>query len=71
MAFKTKGALFKWLVIPFGFSNAPNTFMRLMNQVFRPYIGKFLGVYFVDILVYNKFEKERLDHSTQNYDGLR
>jgi len=48
--------------MPFGLTNVPNTFMRLMNHVFRDCIGKHAVVYFDDILVYSQSLDSHLSH---------
>ena len=62
IAFKTRYSHYEFLVMPFGFTNAPTAFMDLMNRVFRPYLDQFVVVFIDDILVYSKDAQEHEHH---------
>lgn len=70
-AFRTRYGSYEYLVMPFGLCNAPSTFQRFMNDVFRDMVDGFIVIYLDDILIFSRNPKDHEQHVKRVLERLR
>ena len=61
-SFRTRYKDYAFVVVPFGLTNAPTTFMCLMNSVLNKFLDIFVLVFIDAILVYSRIKEEHEEH---------
>ena len=69
--FRIASGHYQFRVIPFRLNNAPATFQRLMNDVLRDYLRKFVAVYLDDIIIFSKDKKSHKRHVKKVLNKIR
>ena len=64
--FRTRYGHYEYLVIPFGFTNAPATCQVLINNVLKIYLDKTMVIYLDDILIYFDKQEHHVQHVQKN-----
>ena len=57
-AFRTIYSAYETVVMNFGMTNTPSTFVTLMNNIFKPLLGKCVIIYLDDIIVFSKTKED-------------
>ena len=70
-AFRTQRGQFEFVVMPFGVTNAPATFQRMMNSIFKEELDDSVLVYLDDILIFSRTLQEHIQHIRGALEKLR
>ncbi len=70
-ACRTRYGSYEFMVMPFGFTNAPATFCTLMNDIFCEWLDDFVVVYIDNILIYSSSLEEHAEHLRKVFQSLR
>jgi hypothetical protein len=69
--FRIQHGHFEFLIMLLGLTNTPSTFQALMNHILKPFIRKFVLVFFDDILVFSISWSGHLQHVKQVFQALQ
>lgn len=70
-AFVTEYGLYSYKVMPFGLKNAPATFQKLVNKVFKDQLGRNIEAYIDDMIVKSKAKEDHVEDLRETFDNLR
>ena len=62
---------YEWTRVGFGLANGPAVFQRLMTNVLRKGLGKFLMIFLEDVVCYSKTFEEHIQHLSLIFQWIR
>ena len=70
-AFVTHNGLYEFQVLPFGLTNSPASFQRLMGHILRGLEYKSALIYIDDVIIFSKSANDHLKHIEEVFSRLR
>ncbi|GJP38759.1 hypothetical protein CLOM_g23173 [Closterium sp. NIES-68] len=70
IAFRSRYGSYEYLVMPFGVTNTPATFLAEMNHILRPLLDECVVLYLDDILIYSRDMQQHVQYLRCVFDIL-